>query len=153
MIEFKEFKDIYLKNVYSYSIIVDSIINDLYEDFKEFVGIAENDAITMLKSDGIDISQQMFHDALDEEHYKVIINKSVLDYLDDIYEDETLKDSGICLVKNLVGRACQMRHDEDLVGIVKGFDEVKRNLLIIDFGDKDNLKVDVDELRIVGQVK
>lgn len=153
MLDYNLFKKTYLENVYSQKIIGDGHIIHDYDRFRDIIKESESHALDMLTKSGIKYNSEMFDELVASEKYTIILLESVVDFLGELYGEESLDKSGICLIKNLIGRACQMRHDDNLLGVVRGFDRDKPNYLFIDFGDSEDIKVDIDELRIFGQKK
>lgn len=73
-------------------------------------------------------------------------------FIEDVYENKRIDGSGMCLITKLIGRAYQMIYNDELLGIVKGYDKNKPNILLVDFGlSEHEIRVDIDELIISGQ--
>ena len=112
-------------------------------------------AFSLLSKQGFKISDNPIGDILEDTRlsvkYEDMIELSVVKYLKSVYGNKRLDDSGICLISNLIGKACQMIHNESLLGVVRDYDKEHTKLLMIDFGDLEEVKVDIDELVIVGQ--
>ena len=76
-----------------------------------------------------------------------------IQYLNKNLKDKTIINDGYCLKSKLIGKPVQMKNNEDLLGVIKDFDENNYRFLIIDFGEKEFTKIDIDELYIPSQTK
>lgn len=150
MITFSEFKKIFLENLYSYNTISDEIINNDYELFTENFNTSKNIARKMLTIDGFSISKKTIDDAMKEIDMK-IIKDAIITFIEDLYGNEYLDGAEMCLTNKLINSACQIKSEKDLYGVVRGYDEKNKRKLIIDIGEIENIKVDIEDLRIVGQ--
>lgn len=172
MLQYHTFKREYLKKLYSINTIDEKTIKEDYKIFSDGMTKSEEIALSLFNESemiksldslepklGMDISSLIGVNSIsdiigdDNDDYNKLLINLLMDYLKSVYANERLDGSGMCLIENLVGRACQMIHNDELLGVVRGIDENKKNLLIIDFGDVDEVKVDIDELIIVGQKK
>lgn len=154
MVDYQTFKREYVNYLYSIKPISDDSITNDYDNYVKGIKKIEEITTSILSNKGFNMDEYPLKDVIDDPKNLMlskVYNDAIFTYLDDVYGNERLDGSGTCLIKNLVGRACQMIHNEDLLGIVKGYIKDRPNLLIIDFGDVDEVNVDIDELIIVGQ--
>jgi len=156
MLEFHKFKKKYLESIYSLKEIDEETITFDYNLFLEGITDAEDMAISLLKNSGFDISHDMMIDGIQSNtyignQYEETLLDSVLTFLEDVYGNERIDGSGTCLKSKLIGSACQMIYNEEMLGVVRDYDKEKPSLLYIDFGDEENVKIHIDELIIAGQ--
>jgi hypothetical protein len=156
MLEFHKFKKKYLESMYSLKGIDEETITLDYNLFLEGITDAEDMALSLLKNSGFDVSRDMMIEGIESNtyvgnHYEETLLDSVLVFLEDVYGNERIDGSGTCLKSKLIGRACQMIYNEEMLGVVRDYDKDKPNLLYVDFGDEENIKIDIDELIIAGQ--
>lgn len=159
MIGFHEFENKFLNDTYSLNEINQDIIISNYREFNDELIESENLAIEMIrKSSGINIPDDIINiikdtnNELDDE-YDEILKESLNLFLEEKFRNLRFDDNGMCLKSQLISKACQMRFDEDMLGVVRGIDENNLRYLFVDFGDEAEVKVDIDELIISGQKK
>lgn len=154
MIDFQRFKKEYIENIYSIHKIDDELIRKDYNKFQNGVTKAEDLATNILKNQGFNFDgliNDIFKDNYALDEYDDILLDTIMTYLEDVYGNERIDGSGMCLKSNLIGKACQMIHNEDLLGVVRDYDKKYHKLLYVDFGDKEEVKVEYNELIIAGQ--
>ena len=157
MITFHKFEEKFNDTVYSLNKISPDIIISRHNEFLDGLIESEKIAIEMLKQttgmsvpdDVIDIIRGK-SDKMDYE-YDEILKETLDHYLEEAYENARLDNGGICLKSQLIGKACQMIHNEDMLGVVREIDENNNRYLLVDFGDEAEVKIDIDELIISGQ--
>ena len=157
MLEFQKFRKEYLENLYSINKIEDIKVSEDYEIFRGGFNESENIAFSILENQGFSLPASMDEILVDNDYasreFEDIMLRSVVHYLEDVYGNERLDDGGICLKSKFIGSACQMIHNKDLLGVVRGYDEKNPKTLFIDFGEEEEVKVHIDELIIAGQKK
>lgn len=157
MIGFHEFEKKFKSTLYSLTDIRPDIIMLKHQEFLDGLMESEKIAIEMLKqTTGLSVPDDVINiirgksDELEYEYDEIM--KETLDrYFEEIFESARLDNDGMCLKSQLIGKACQMRFNEDMLGVVRGFDENNHRYLFVDFGDEGEVKIDIDELIISGQ--
>ena len=158
MITFHKFEEEFINRLYSLNKINSDMIISKHKEFNDGLIESEKIAIKMLKQTmGLSIPDDVVNiirgksDENDYEYNEIM--KETLDrYLEETFENSRLDDGGgICLKSNLIGKACQMKFNDDMLGIVRGVDENNNRYLFVDFGDEGEVKIDIDELIISGQ--
>lgn len=156
ILEYPKFKELYQKYVYSLVGVDEVNIEFHFNEFKNTFERSENIALSMLKDEGFIIpddaidqirKQSRYHD----DRFIEILDNAIEEYLNGIYSTTRIDKGSICLMSNLLNRACQMRHDDNMLGIVRSVDTEHPRYLYVDFGDEAEVKIDIDELIISGQ--
>lgn len=157
MIPFHKFEKIFNNILYSINEIDSNIIISSHKDFTDEMIECETTAIDALKEsigkhvpdDVINIIRGKSNE-LDLE-YENIMLQTLEVFLEETFANARLDNGGICLLSKLIGKACQIIHNEDMLGVIRNVDEKNNRFIFVDFGDESEVKIDIDELNISGQ--
>lgn len=156
MIAFQEFEKIFKENIYSLNDLSVDLITSNHNTFTSVMKESEKETIKMIRASGFPVPDNVVdlvrykNDNLNNEYHNIML-ESLERYLEETYEQTRLDKGGICLKSQLIGKACQMVHNEDMLGVIRNIDEDHPRYLFVDFGDDAEVKIDIDELIISGQ--
>ncbi len=158
MVEFQKFKKIFNDNIYSLNKLDVNLITSSYNNFTNIMIESEKETIEMIRASGLPVPDNIVEivknksDYLNTEYYDIMI-ETLERYLEETYKQTRFDNGGICLKSQLIGKACQMIHNEDMLGVIRGIDEEHPRYLFVDFLEDEEVKIDIDELIISEQKK
>lgn len=156
MIPYQQFEKIFKENVYSLNNFDVDYLTSSYNTFTHIMDESEKKTLDMVRLTGIPMPDDVIDLIKNDnegygEKYNSIMLDTLIDYINQTYEDSRLDDGGICLKSQLIGKACQMIHNLDMLGVIRSIDDEHPRYLFVDFLDEEEVKIDIDELIISGQ--
>ena len=143
-----------MKNIiFGYNNVEERIKNNIYHQLAEESNYAHKEAMKILKNvlllgeeDINTIKEYQENNPLDDNVQEMVdklVGKTIMQHV----EGKTLEKDGYCLKINLLHKAVQFKHDENMLGVITDFDDESTRFVYVDFGDADGaVKIDLDDL-------
>jgi hypothetical protein len=152
MFAFKEFKEIFVDNVYSTKKLDNQFIIDEYDKYHDsYLKSSEITSRIIYSGNDYDefgnFSNLFFTEEGDPDFEMFTVG--IENYIRFSYKDNTISKDGFCLLEDLIGKACQLI-GTDMYGVVRSYDPENPENLFVDFLEPEEVKVNINELRIVG---
>lgn len=150
MLTFDQYCEEIKKHVFPFHNIDPILLLHSYDELIEKAEYADKMAAKLFKSLGIsDDAVKEFESIYPDEEIipKEKIIEAVTDYINEYFNKYTIKKEGFCLKIKLIGKAVQMRNNENMLGFISEVIDNSTRFVMVDFGDKEGaVKIDIDEI-------
>ena len=151
-----EFSKLVENEIFGFKNMPSTDLLDSFDGVKRKAEKSEENSRKIMKSlfdvsdEQMDMINEKFSDMLKEDNgfFQEKITVGTNNFIHEFFEDKTIEKDGYCLKTKIVGKAVQLRNDENMLGFVAELIEGDSRFLMVVFGEEDGaVKIDIDELK------